>query len=304
MGTYRLDKRRAQKRYALLCCLALAALTVLFGVGQAAAEPPLWEVTSKTAKVYLFGTLHVGRSEFYPLPERVEQALAHSRRLVLEAKLDSGAQHAMRDAGTYPAGDSLEAHLPQALREPLAGVLERDQLSPAAAYRMRPWLLGLSLTVRELAKQEYSPQLAVDAYLSDLALRLGKPIDALETQAEQLAVFQSMSEEEHFAILEGSLAQIRLGRTAALFDAIVAAWRAGDATRLERAFIASYADVPAAESINAKLIEARNLRFAEQIREFLRGSDTHFVAVGAAHLVGRQGLVAMMGRAGLRVRKR
>src|SRR5262249_31866412 len=75
----------------------------------------LWKVTSATNTVYLFGSVHAGEKDFYPLPEEVERAFARCKALVLEVdvnKLDqAGLRRLLLDRATYPRGQNLWKHL-------------------------------------------------------------------------------------------------------------------------------------------------------------------------------------------------
>jgi uncharacterized protein len=285
----------------LFASLMLSASTARAEDTIRISHPLMWQVRSANTTIYLFGTIHVGRSEFYPLPEHVERALTQSTALVVEAKHDGGAAGAQ--AGHYTAPDSLDQHIPSALLAQLNAVLPRYGFSRADALRLRPWRLGIRLTFEELALHDFDPRLAVDAYLSDSALRAGKSILALETEQTQTDIMESLSAPEQEAILQASLAQIATGRVAPLMQAIVAAWGWGDVRRCEKALAASYADLPLAQTINAKLISARNARFFKKVEAFLRGRETIFVAVGTAHLIGKDGVIARLRKRGYRVKQ-
>jgi uncharacterized protein len=271
-------------------------------VPQRPTRPLMWEVRSASGLSYLFATIHVGRSEFYPLPDPVERALIGSDALVVEARRGGGERTA--EAGMFEANDTLKNHVPAALLEDINQLLPRYDLSAEQAYRLRPWRLGITLTLHELNRHDFSPRLAVDAYMADLALRSGKPIIALETQSGQQAVLEALSEEEQLALLQGSVNQIKNDRVAPLMQEIVAAWGSGNVKRCERATRASSADQPLAREINAKLIDTRNLDFARQLDTLLQGKKRYFIAVGAAHFFGKNGLIALLRERGYRIRQR
>jgi uncharacterized protein len=289
------------------------ALALVLACATAAASaddvtPParalLWQVSSKTTTLFLFGTIHVGRSEFYPLPQSVERALAKSKSLVVEANISQSARETTAaKAGFYTPPDSVEKHIPADLLEQVKALLPKYGMTVAGASTMRPWLLGITLTLRELGKYGFDSYLAVDLYLMDQASREGKPIVALESADAQAAMFQAFSAEEELAVLQGSVKQIRDGRTSQIILDVVNAWGVGNATRCERAFAASYADLPLAARINAKLIDERNLAFLKQIEAFLKDGEPRFVAVGTAHLLGKNGIVQSLKRRGYKVRQ-
>ena len=99
---------------------ASPAKLLLDAVRASGGKSFLWEVKSKTNVVYLFGTIHVGKRTFYPLPPQVEAALKQSQRLVVEADISNTDGLANIDAIiNYQAPDSLDKHIPAPLFERL-----------------------------------------------------------------------------------------------------------------------------------------------------------------------------------------
>jgi uncharacterized protein YbaP (TraB family) len=100
-------KRIAAFRHAVPA-VALALLALGHGTSAQAQQSFLWEVKSDTATVYLFGTIHVGKKDMYPLAPLIEQALAASEALAVEADVEarSGSIEAAQ-ATMYKPPDSL-----------------------------------------------------------------------------------------------------------------------------------------------------------------------------------------------------
>src|SRR5207249_1885435 len=74
----------------------------------------LWKATSSTTEIYLLGSIHLGKQEFYPLAKEIEAAFERSKYLVLEAdesKLEPGKlQQMVLEQGIYAQDDSLPKH--------------------------------------------------------------------------------------------------------------------------------------------------------------------------------------------------
>ena len=133
---------------------------------KSGAKSFLWEVKSKTNVIYLFGTIHVGKRAFYPLPPQVEEALKQSLRLVVEADISSSDGMADIDKIiNYTAPDSLDKHIPMPLFERLKTQLVRLQIPLAAVKPMKPYLIGGFLSIAEFSKLGYDMNLGVDGYL-------------------------------------------------------------------------------------------------------------------------------------------
>ncbi len=85
---------------------------------------------------------------------------------------------------------------------------------------------------------------------------------------------------------------------AAEFDALVAAWRAGDARALERMMAEEFKDSP---GLFRTLTTERNRRWMQTLTGLLGEDQDYLVVVGALHLVGRDGLVELLRRQGYTV---
>src|SRR5207237_7429793 len=101
---------------ALRAAFALAALALSFSAAaatqatapQGTPEPKhfLWEVSSMTNKVWLFGTIHAGKKEWFPLPAEIEEAFAASPVLAVEADVTNLAAIAKTaESMSYPTGE-------------------------------------------------------------------------------------------------------------------------------------------------------------------------------------------------------
>src|SRR5258708_4622638 len=93
----------------------------------------LYEIGGGAATIYLFGTLHVGKPEFYPLGRETNRALTEAKKLYLEVNLtDPTVAKTVRDVATYPEGESLERTLPPSLMKKVDVALERYKLPRAS----------------------------------------------------------------------------------------------------------------------------------------------------------------------------
>jgi uncharacterized protein YbaP (TraB family) len=254
--------------------------------------------------VYLFGTLHVGKPEFYPLNARTSQAFAASSVLYLEVNLGAAgiAQNAT-DLATYPPGTSLDRVLSPSAMAKVEAALERYQIPREAAVRMKPWMLGQTLLLMEASRRGYDPALASEIYLLGLAAAQHKEVRGLETLAQQFAIFEDMPGTAQQKFLEDIVDEISGPRMGRNLDALVDAWARGDGPALESELARERAEAtPYERDVLPRLIDDRNLTMAEAINALARERSTVFVAVGALHLVGADGIVALLKSRGLAVR--
>ncbi len=185
--------------------------------------------------VYLFGTIHVGKPEFYPLGRQVNLALADSQRLYLEVNLtDASTVNAdSAAAAMYGDGVTLDQKLPAALMEKVSAKLARYRFPREVALKMKPWMLGHTLLLLEAKRRGYDPELASEFYLLDYAWAAHKEVLGLETLSEQLAIFGSMSQAQQQAFLEQTLSELEDGRFEDRLKAMSDAWSNADARALE-----------------------------------------------------------------------
>jgi uncharacterized protein YbaP (TraB family) len=162
--------------------------------------------------------------------------------------------------------------------------------------RMEPWLVALMFQAVEWQKAGLTPEHGVDVHFSGRAKEDGKPVGGLEPVEFQLGLFDAMPAEAQVAFLRQSLEEAP--QTAEQMRQIVAAWRAGDAARIDAIMNESLDESPA---LYARMLTDRNAAWVPQIEQMLRGRDDVLVVVGAAHLVGEQSVVQMLRQRGYTV---
>ncbi len=266
-------------------CAVLLSLGLALAAAPAAAAPYLWEVLSMNNRVYLYGTVHAGRKEWFPLPREVEDAYEDSRVLVVEADItDANAAAGATSAMTYPPPDALRAHVPLEDYERFMKLLPR--------YRLLEPQVG------------YLSQYSVDAYLLRRAKTDLKPIVELEGNAAQIALMTSFSEKEAATMFKGTLDALESGLTNEQIAGLVGAWQNGD-PQLVLEIARRYNErVPGAVAIEDKFVWSRHEAMARKIEGFLTDTkQRHFIAVGALHLAGPRGLLEMLRKRGYVVRQ-
>lgn len=253
------------------------------------------------ATVYMLGSIHLLSEDAYPLPQPVQNAYADAERVFFETSLDSlmARQQEIAMRGMYPAGKSLRSEIPAELYskvEAAAPALAGLGITMPVLDRMEPWLVALMFQAVEWQKAGLTPEHGVDMHFSGRARQDGKPVGGLEPVEFQLGLFDAMTPEEQVSFLRQSLEDAP--RTAEQMQQIVAAWRAGDAARIDAIMNESMDESPA---LYARMLTDRNAAWVPQIEALLRGRDDVLVVVGAAHLVGEQSVVSMLRQRGYTV---
>jgi uncharacterized protein YbaP (TraB family) len=278
---------------------ALVALAVL---GNAHAQNDrrgfLFEVRKGTQASLLFGTIHVGRPEFYPLPASRLSRMSTFDALVLEADITdtTRAINATQKFAMYPTGEEgLDKRLSPELLKRVDGVLARNQLDRAPMMRMKPWMLGTVLTLFEAAQAGYVPGLAAEAYVIRMAQAGNKPILELEGIEQQFSLFENAPWATQLAYLEDALKAVETNAARREINRIVQAWEMADRPALERLLgeMRTQTSVGARFTIDTILL-GRHDAMVRRIETLMADGRKYLFAVGSLHLVGPSGLVEML----------
>ena len=277
---------------AMLAALALAGCTK-----PAEVRPAMWLVEgSGGQKAWLFGTIHALPEPVDWRSAAVEGALGQSDRLVLEvARIDDDAGTAKVFAGlaSSPGLPPLEQRLPADLRDELAAALKSDGIKPGALDGYETWAAALVL---QQGSAQGSKSDAGNGIDRALAATYSKPIEEFEGAAAQLSIFDRLPEAAQRTLLAASLQ----GQTE--FDAeirrLAQAWAKADLTTIERETDQELLRDPV---LREALLAGRNRAWTNQLVAMLKAGHRPFVAVGTAHLVGPDGLPAMLSARGYRV---
>ena len=288
----------------LLLCLLLNP-TFCFPAEQAAkasSKHSLWKVQGKTNAVYLFGSIHFLKKEFYPLDAPIEEAFKKSQTVVFEtdiAELESP-KNALKlmTLGQFPEGETLEKHLTKETYAKLQKKLKEASVPATLLEQLRPWMAAVTLVVFEIYKLGFEPSNGIDKYFHRQALEAKKKIEGLETVEFQTSLFADLAKEDQEAFLKQTLDD--LDQFEKSFNDIIEGWQTGDAKKIEDLLLDPMRKYPA---IFKKFLTDRNERWVPKIEDLLRSGQNVFVVVGAGHLVGTNGVVELLKKKGLTVRQ-
>jgi uncharacterized protein YbaP (TraB family) len=260
----------------------------------------MWTVRADSATVHLLGSVHVGAPDFYPLDVTIEEAFAASDGLAVEidltdpATVQRSAQLFLQRA-MYPADESLADHVAPETYQALEKYAKTRPVPLMVVSRMRPAAVAVFLALEEMKRLGYDPQLGVDVHFLNRARRSCE-VRALETVEQQIdAIFGGAAEVEELLLQEV------LTQTAVLDSAMAAtvtAWQRGDADQMATLIEQQMLDDARLRGFHERILSQRNARMFGALEEFLAGDETWFVVVGAAHLVGSDGLIARLTEAG------
>jgi uncharacterized protein YbaP (TraB family) len=262
----------------------------------------MWKATRGSQTIYLLGTIHIARPEFYPLPVPIETALNQADSLIVELATDrldkNDLQKLVQGSATYSAGDSLEKHLSPETKEALNSYLAWSGESLAMYNDYKPWLVQLLLESAALRREGFAADLGIDQHLLGKAKKKGKKVLELETAGSQLKALSSATDAQQDRLLLMSLRGLK--KLSERIQQFEKAWRSGDDEAMLKATKVDAKSDGLDEFYN-EVIQKRNVSMMEKLYELAQGQSTVLCAVGAAHLVGEQGIPALIKSKGFSV---
>jgi len=279
---------------------AVSVCMAVLSISPAIADTSVWSVRSGDNVIYLGGTVHLLRPGDYPLPDEFEEAYQASSELYFETDIaamsDLLVQAQMLQQLTYSDDRSLRTVLSDEAYTALSAYTQTAGLPIVMLEKFKPGLLISTLQILVFQSMGFTPQ-GVDAFFHTRAVADGKAEGQLETVQEQIGFIAAMGEgnESEFILL--SLKD--LAETGDVMEDMIGAWRSGDAEGLSELFVEEMkVEAPA---LYDTLLLQRNLKWVPQIDSMLQDADTEFVLVGAAHLVGENGLLDLLSQKGYEI---
>ncbi|MCG8371089.1 MAG: TraB/GumN family protein [Proteobacteria bacterium] len=278
------------------CLSILAANAAVAGDSDHALT--LWRSQGTSNSIYLLGSVHLLREEDHPLHSAIDAAYDDADVVVMELDMDdldpAKAQAAFRRAGVLTDGTTLRDLMgeePYAQAEKAAAAVDvpLDMLAQS-----EPWLAAITVELMALYRIGFNPLYGVEMTITNRATSDGKPIEGLETVDEQLAFLDGLPLEAQREMLLQTLTG-----SAALpesIDGTIEAWHHGDVQALERDLLSAIREQP---ELHAALLVDRNRRWAEAIAGWIGDDRDYLVVVGALHLVGDEGVPALLEEKGI-----
>ena len=266
-------------------------------------SPLLYVVRDADSTMYLYGTVHVRPRGSDWGNDRVRAALDESSEiwteLMMNAETDAQTQTLAMRLGRAEPGHPLSSWLTPEENASLNAVTTRLGMPQGALEGVKPWLAALTLTVMPLVQAGYDAESGVDRSVDAYGDAAGKTMRALETPEQQLTFFANLSPEMQREMLQEAINES--DSIATMIGEMSNAWEHGDERALEHAVVEeTRTDYP--ELYQMLFVDRNNAWMAELSRE-MEGSGVDFIAVGAGHIVGRDGLVAQFRARGYRVER-
>ncbi|MEG0184483.1 MAG: TraB/GumN family protein [Stenotrophomonas sp.] len=274
----------------------------------AKATPPvplLWKVTGPgDSRVYLLGSFHLLRAQDYPLAADVDQAFAASKRVVFELSPQDMQSpqltQKMLQAAVRTDGTELKRDLDPATWTKLQAYATANNLPLAQLQGMKPWFVGLTITLGQFTKMGLDPNLGLDRHFMQRAATAGKPTSGLEDIDTQVGVLSGMSAAEQQQMVAEALDQA--DKADAEGRKLHDAWRRGDDKLLWTSMAAQMrGEYP---QLYKRINTERNDAWVPKLQQYLQaGQGGTLVVVGTLHLLGDDGVVDKLKAKGFKVER-
>jgi uncharacterized protein YbaP (TraB family) len=269
--------------------------SLLVSAAFAGEQGLLWHISGKGADGYLFGTMHSDDPRVTRLPTEVARSFAAATTLVLEVSLDEQSERAAAVQMLLPASSSLTALVGEDMSRQVKQAMHTRGVPPEATERLQLWATALTLSLPK-------PQsgLFLDKLLYQQALAQRKKFTSLESINEQIAIFTALTVEEQKELLRNVLDEYQ--GYPLLLEQMIEAYLARDLEQLLKISEENpMSNNPALqEKVMTRLLDQRNRRMAVRI-ESLLGQGKVFIAIGALHLPGDEGVIALLRQRGYQV---
>lgn len=283
------------RRVAVLTALAVTAWTA-----PATAQPALWVVKDADSTIYMLGTIHLLKPETVWRTEKLDAAIAESQELWLElpttdAQAMQGEMMVLVSRYGLSPADRLIKKLTE---EEVATLDEAARLAGLSAGQLdvfRPWFAALTISTAAMTHAGFDPASGVDSKIESIFRARNIIPKGFETAEEQIKVFAGMTPEQELQYLRETMEEYHDAPTE--LDTMVKQWASADLTGMENLFVTEMkVEEP---DLYAALLANRNLNWVVKVEDMLKGSGTSFIAVGAAHLIGPDSVIALLGAKGI-----
>jgi hypothetical protein len=279
---------------------AFGAALFWLSAGAAQAAPPLWVVHGAHCTIVLFGSVHILPPELKWEPPRLKRAVAHAREIWFEIPLDNSsmaaASLAAEEQGLQPPGQTLSAELSPVDRAKLATLAQTYAIPMDELDHLKPWLAEIRLSVASYRDLGASRELGVEHQILQSA-RPDARQRAFETPEQQVGYLAQGALPDQIASLEETFGELQEG--SAGFQRLIHAWMTGDLRDLSAEALDPLAT--AAPAIYQTMVVQRNRNWLPVVMERLNQPGDAVIVVGVGHLIGPDGLPALLRAKGVRV---
>ncbi|MGF1755170.1 TraB/GumN family protein [Vibrio makurazakiensis] len=265
-----------------------ALSAVIFFIGflshPVLSEPLYWSASKGNKELMIFGSVHVGNEEMYPLPVPVIEYLEKSDGLIVEADIRKN-NNVQYPAAKYKSEDVLSKSLKQKLIE----VGNSLNLHPQTLLMSPPWATALTLQMKQFESLGLEAQYGVDSFLIEKATLENIPVLGFEELQFQINLLTKLPKDGELLLISGLEEWDNSEKSA---GCIIESWQSGDAANLLELGMSS----EISPEMNERFVYSRNHNWIQRLNNnsFVPENSKHLIVVGTLHLVGEQNLLSLL----------
>ncbi|MDU6743253.1 TraB/GumN family protein [Peptoniphilus harei] len=256
-----------------------------------------YEIENKKNKVYMLGSIHIGKSSMYPIDQNIINSLKNSDKIFMEIDLTNQEKlKEMQEKMYYKDGGSLKNDLGEELFARVANIFKDFGMTEDQVNKLKPWAIYNSLSVDpkgEVATATYG----IESYFLALSLLNNLELGELESVDFQSDLLSNFDKESYISMIKNLTDEIEKNgykNINAGLNEMLSAWEIGNKDKMI-SLLSSDGD-EASEKFNESLLSERDKNMAKKIDAMLKedGENTYFILVGAAHLVPENSVTGIL----------
>lgn len=256
-----------------------------------------YEIQNKNNKVYMLGSIHIGKSSMYPIDQNIINSLKNSDKIFMEIDLTNQEKlKEMQEKMYYKDGGSLKDDLGEELFARVANIFKDFGMTEDQVNKLKPWAIYNSLSVDpkgEVANSTYG----IESYFLALSLLNNLELGELESVDFQSDLLSNFDKESYISMIKNLTDEIEKNgykNINAGLNEMLSAWENGNKNKMI-GLLSSDGD-KATEKFNEALLSERDKNMAKKIDAMLKedGENTYFILVGAAHLVTENSVTGIL----------
>jgi hypothetical protein len=253
-----------------------------------------WEINSGESTVYLLGSIHVAKNDIYPLDSVIETAFLNSNYLAVEFDLNTVDPFKVLKLSTYSDDNNLKDNIDSISYQKIKASFEKIGIPESVFNKYKPWFAAINLVMLDLASSGYNPDAGIDSYFLEKANTQKKKVLELESFEEHIALMDTLIQLFGNSFIDYTLKDLE--ETKSQIDQLFDYWKNGDDKAMEEYVKSNIGNDKTYQEMFYLLNDKRNFNMLKQIKNYLTKPGKYFIVVGAAHLVGENGLVNLLGK--------
>lgn len=258
-----------------------------------ASNPIFWEIKNDKTTIYLLGSVHLGRSDMYPLPKHIEKAFEKSDYLGLEINVENVNPFEIMNLLTYKGDTVLADMISKENYDQLVAIFKQAGLPEIGFSKLKPFAAAMTAEQMQYKSIGMGQESGIDFYFLNKAKKAKKEIIELESIAFQMSVFSEFDKISD-PYIKYTLSKSPENDADHDIVELIEAWKSGDEDKIVKIINKTPDDFPQLKTLMEKLLDDRNITMSAKIQEYLQKGGTYFVVVGAAHIVGEKGIVDIL----------